>query len=97
MPLASPAVQLGSGRREALLAPDAPWYRHLWRGWQRVGRSIGDLVSRTITTLAYLLVVPPFAIGVRLLADPLELRPGPSRWIHGPPTPSGLAEARREF
>src|SRR5262245_37735217 len=67
----SPAVQLGSTRREAPLPPDAPFYKKLWRGWQRVSRAIGNLFSRIVTTLAYLIVIPIFAIGVKLFSDPL--------------------------
>jgi len=97
VPLVSPAVQLGSTRRQEPLPPGAPWYRRLWRGWQRVVRAIGNLLSRTITSFAYLVVVPPFALGVRLFSDPLGLRPGPARWSVIPPAPAGLEEARRGF
>ena len=79
----------------AILTPGTPWFRRFWHGWQRIARWIGDLLSRTITTLAYVVVVPLFAIGVRLFADPLQLQPRPSRWIEIPPAPSGLDEARR--
>ena len=93
----SPAVQLGSTRREPALSPDAPFYRRLWQGWQRVARAIGNLFSRVVTTLAYVVVIPIFALGVKLFADPLGLKPGPARWTPLPPVPFDLEEARRGF
>jgi hypothetical protein len=93
----SPAVQLGSTRRIAELAPDAPLYKRLWHGWQRIARAIGNLLSRIVTTLAYLVVLPLFAIGLRLFADTLQLRPGPARWTPLPPQPSNVDDARSGF
>lgn len=93
----SPAVQLGSTRRIAELAADAPFYRRLWHGWQRIARAIGNLLSRTVTTFAYLVVVPLFAIGLRMFADTLQLRPGPARWTPLPPQSSNIDEARNGF
>jgi hypothetical protein len=88
------AVQLESSRRETPLPPNAPFYRKLLRGWQRIARWIGTLLSRTVTTLFYFIVVTPFAIGVRLGSDPLRLKPGPVNWQPAPPA-SDLEEARR--
>ncbi len=92
----SPAIQLGSTRRDKPLAPDAPWYRRLWHGWQKVARWIGTLLSRIITTIMYFVAVTPFAIGVKLFSDPLEMKPRPSHWTPLPP-PGGLDDARRGF
>ena len=97
MSLHSAAVQLGSTRREAPLPANAPFYRKLWRGWQTIARWIGNLLSRIVTSVAFIVVLPLFALGVRLFADPLQLKPGPSRWTPIPPAPSNLDEARRGF
>ena|SRR5437667_12600406 len=93
----SPAVQLGSTRRIAPLPPGAPFYRRLWRAWQRVARVIGDLLSRIVTTLAFVVILPLFAAGVRWFSDPLELRPIPPRWKPLPPPPTHVDEARVGF
>src|SRR5437867_2998983 len=90
----SPAVQLGSIRREAPLPPDAPFYKRLWRGWKRVGRAIGMLLSRVVTTILYFVAVTPFAIGLRLFSDPLELEPRSPHWTPLPP-PGGIEDARQ--
>ena len=90
----SPAVQLGSTRREEPLPPGAPFYKHLWRGWQQVARWIGNQLSRVVTTLAYVVVIPLFALGVRMFADPLALKPQSPRWSPLPPGPKNIEEAR---
>ena len=90
----SAAVQLGSTRREAPLAAGAPFYKRLWRGWQRIARVIGNLLSRIVTTVGYVVAMPLFAIGVRLFSDPLQLKPGPSHWHPLPPPPNSVDEAR---
>jgi hypothetical protein len=93
----SPAVQLGSTRREEPLPPDAPFYRRLWRGWQRIARWIGNLLSRIVTTVAYVVVIPLFAIGVRLFSDPLAIKPRAPRWTPLPPAPQNIDETRTGF
>jgi len=92
----SPAVQLGSTRRETPLPPGAPFYKHLWRGWHRVARAIGTLLSRIVTTVVYIVAVTPFALGMMLFSDPLELRVRPILWKPVPPPPS-LDDASRGF
>jgi len=92
----SPAVQLGSTRRELPLPPGAPFYRHLWRAWRRLGRALGMLISRVVTTIVYFVVITPFALSVRWSSDPLELRSGPAHWT-SLPAPGGIDEARLGF
>ncbi|MEO5617817.1 MAG: hypothetical protein ABIS67_08595 [Candidatus Eisenbacteria bacterium] len=90
----SPAVQLGSTRRQEPLPPGSPWYKHVWRRWDRIARWIGNLLSRTVTTIAFVVVLPLFALGVRLFADPLALKPQKPRWTPLPPGPKSVDEAR---
>jgi hypothetical protein len=65
--------------------------RRLWAGWKRVGRKIGDFQARVLLTLFYFVILAPFALGVRLLADPLGLK-HPGGWV--PVVPK--AETARE-
>ncbi|MBI5836202.1 MAG: hypothetical protein HZB25_03045 [Candidatus Eisenbacteria bacterium] len=85
MAASSPAVQLSSSKRWAPLPPDAPFYKRLWRGWQRVAQAIGLLLSRVVTTILYFVAVAPFALVSRLFTDPLELKARPPRWTSLPP------------
>ena len=95
MAMHSAAVQLASTRREVPLPPGAPFYKRLWRGWQRVARWIGNLLSRIVTTVAFVVVLPLFAIFVRLFSDPLELKPAEARWSPLPPDPTSIDDTRR--
>ena len=94
MGFTSAAGQLGSTRREIPLPPGAPFYKHLWRGWQKIARFIGNILSRIVTSLGYVVVMPLFAIGVRMFSDPLQLKPGPAHWTPLPPQPASVEEAQ---
>ena len=48
--------------------------RRLWEGWKRVGRKIGDFQARVLLTIFYFVILAPFAVVVRLTADPLGLK-----------------------
>ena len=73
-----------------------PALRRLWEGWKRVGRKIGDFQARVLLTFFYFVVLAPFAIGMRLFADPLRLKHG--GW-HGvtPPAGTPIERARQQF
>jgi hypothetical protein len=71
--------------------------RRLWQGWKRVGKKIGDFQARVLLTLFYFVILAPFALGVRLMADPLGLKQ-PGGWH--PVTPrneTALQRAGRQF
>ncbi len=71
--------------------------RRLWQGWKLVGKKIGDFQARVLLTLFYFVILAPFALGVRLLADPLGLKQ-PGGWH--PVTPrdeTALQRAGRQF
>jgi len=73
--------------------------RQLWNGWLVVARKIGHVQSQVILTLVYFVVMAPFALAVRLFADPLGLRSAPA-W-HNPARPGGgapgLDSVRQQF
>jgi hypothetical protein len=68
----------------------------LWAGWKRVGRKIGDFQARVLLTLFYFVLLAPFAIAVRLKADPLGLKRG-GGWLPVVRTGDPLERARRQF
>lgn len=96
MGLNSAAVQLGSTRRVKPLPANAPFYRRLWHGWQRVARVLGNVLSRIVTSLGFLLLLP-FSLGIRIFADPLQLKPTKPQWTPLPPAPTTVDEARVGF
>jgi len=71
--------------------------RRLWQGWKRVGKKIGDFQARVLLTIFYFVILAPFALGVRLLADPLGLK-HPGGWHPvTPPSETPLQRAGRQF
>jgi len=73
--------------------------RRLWAGWKRFGRRLGDLQARFLLTLFYFVVLAPFGLAVRAVADPLALRPRtPKGWQVRPTAPPpDLERARQQF
>ena len=73
--------------------------RRLWERWKRVAHIIGNFQSRVLLTLFYSLILAPFAVGVRLLSDPLQLRrQNRSHWLRREESPAhGRDGARRQF
>ncbi len=57
----------------------------------------GNMLSRTLLTVLYFVVLGPFAIVYRLFADPLHLRPRKDgNWTAWESTNDTLAAARRQ-
>jgi hypothetical protein len=53
----------------------------LWARWKVIARKIGDVQSRLLLCVFYFVILAPFGVAVRLLSDPLRLRPqGLSHW-----------------
>lgn len=70
-----------------------------WARWKVIAHAIGNFQARLLLSLFYFVVVPPFALIVKLFQDPLKLRPpqGDGLWVERPvPVPSSGA-ARRQF
>jgi hypothetical protein len=72
--------------------------RLLWEYWKVFAKKVGHFNSRLLLLVFYYLVAAPFAIGLKLLSDPLRLRGEPGRWLPRPArSGDALAAARREF
>jgi hypothetical protein len=52
--------------------------KKLWRGWKTFGEFLGNLLARIVLSLFYFTIFVPFAVGVRLWSDPLQLKSQPS-------------------
>jgi hypothetical protein len=72
--------------------------RAAWARWKTIAEAIARFQARLLFTILYVVVVAPFAIGVRVLADPLELRRGTgTRWRSLARQSATLEAARRQF
>ncbi len=69
-----------------------------WARWKVIASLIGNFQARLILLIFYFMIVPPFALIVKLLKDPLMLRSpsGKSLWVEGPAADSSLQAARRQ-
>jgi hypothetical protein len=71
----------------------------LWAMWKSFAHRIGNVQARIILSLFYFVVLGPFALGMKLLDDPLRLSVGTgSQWLSRPSgDEEALAWARRQF
>ncbi len=71
--------------------------RRLWAAWTRIARRIGDVQARLLLGAFYVVVLGPFALVVRLSADPLRRRGRPAWLPRAPAAADPLGGARRQF
>ena len=73
--------------------------RRAWERWKVIAKKIGNFQSRVILTLFYLLIVPIFALIVKVFKDPLHLRSseGESYWRERTAPQPTESSARRQF
>ncbi len=71
--------------------------RTAWNRWKIIGEVFGDFQARLFAVLFYSTIFVPFALGVRLLSDPLRIRRPPTAWIERAPVGRSADEARRQF
>lgn len=72
--------------------------RRAWARWLVIAHVIGNFQARVLLTVFYFLIVPPFAVIVKLTKDPLALR-APRTGSFWTPRPDAdpTAAARRQF
>ena len=72
--------------------------RKVWQVWKRFGQFMGDLIGRLVLTVFYFTVFMPFGLGVRLLGDPLAIRPlSHAKWLERKTHDVTLEDSRRLF
>jgi hypothetical protein len=68
-----------------------------WDRWQIIARINGDYLARLLVNLFYFTIMVPFALGIKLLTDPLALRNPVAHWLDRKPVGSTLEDARSQF
>jgi hypothetical protein len=71
--------------------------RVAWNRWRIIGDVYGNFQARLFAVLFYFTLFVPFALGVRLLGDPMNVRKLPKKWLDRVPVGDTLDEARRQF
>ena len=71
--------------------------RDLWRRWKALAHIIGNVQARILLTLFYFVIVPPFALLVRLFKDPFPRPPVTDGFWIERAEPASPASGRRQF
>jgi hypothetical protein len=53
----------------------------IWKVWPALAKGIGNFQARFFLTVIYAIVILPFGVLARLLADPLRIKKRPTAWI----------------
>ena len=53
----------------------------IWKVWPGLAKAIGNFQARLFLTIIYAIVILPFGLLARLLADPLHIKKRPTSWI----------------
>ena len=53
----------------------------IWKVWPGLAKGIGNFQARLILTIIYAIIILPFGLLARLLADPLRIKKSPTTWI----------------
>lgn len=71
----------------------------LWSRWKVIAHAVGNFQSRVLLTIFYFLVIPPFALVVKLLKDPLQLHSvgHSSYWLERQDQPEPSVSVTRQF
>lgn len=71
---------------------------NVWQQWKQFGHFLGDWLGRVALTIFYFTVFVPFAIGVRLFSDPLDIKTDPAeRWRPRETGDQNFEEVLRQF
>lgn len=76
-----------------------PTLHRLWERWKVIAHIIGNFQARVLLTVFYFVIVPPFALIVKLVRDPLSLRvpADPSYWVTRPESDPASRSGPRQF
>ena len=74
-----------------------PFWKRAWKAWLRLATLIGDFQARVTLSLFYFVIVLPFGLAVRFLADPLGIKGRrQSTWTDFPDRSRTLEATRRQ-
>ncbi|HEV2379640.1 MAG TPA: hypothetical protein VG206_07555 [Terriglobia bacterium] len=68
----------------------------IWKVWPGLAKGIGNFQARLILTLIYAIIILPFGLLARLLADPLRIKKLPTAWIEHSQEKMDMPWAKRQ-
>jgi hypothetical protein len=70
----------------------------LYRPWMKLAEVLGRINSTIILVVAYVLVMVPFGVGMRLFGrDPMRRQKQDSYWLSAAPNPRGIKHFENQF
>lgn len=75
------------------------YLRQILAWWRPIAEAIANFQARLLLVFFYFIVVTPFAVGVKLLSDPLRLRipKRASYWVNRERVDTSIEGGRRQF
>lgn len=73
--------------------------RKLWQRWKGFSERMGSFQSRIVLSLFFFVIVSPFALALKMFADPLQIKHqgGESHWLSRKEINTDLVQFRRQF
>ena len=71
--------------------------KRIWQAWKRLAQKIGNFQARVLLTVLYAVLILPFGLAVRWVADPLRIKRRPQEWLDHGDTPGTVEWARRQW
>ena len=72
-------------------------FKTLWQGWKRIAHKIGEFQSRLILSVFYYVLFAPFALGVKLFSDPLQIKKYQGWFLRNDGADDSSVYARRQY
>lgn len=74
-------------------------WQKAWARWKIIGGVVANYQARAIALFFYYTIMVPFGLGMRLFADPLQLKPSrqDSLWVARDGVSSSVEDARRQW
>ena len=83
---------------KTLFADEKPQPKSLWENWKKLSAKMGDFQGRLMLMWLFFILILPFGVLVRLLSDPLKLKPSlGTGWLERPAVKAGLDNLRKQF
>lgn len=68
----------------------------IWKVWPGLAKAIGNFQARFFLTIIYAILILPFGLLARLLADPLRIKKRPTAWIEHADETMDMQWAKRQ-
>jgi hypothetical protein len=68
-----------------------------WQRWKIIAEKVGHVQAKLIFSFLYFVLVAPFAVALKVMADPLHLKMTAPLWRDASRQTLSLEDARKQF